>query len=82
MPDEAIFLSASLFSVLLMSLALIYGLFNISDLLKVGFIYFFSRSPYLNNRRQFKQDNVPETEFYKIRSAQNAHLVVPLLKLV
>lgn len=80
MPDEAIFLSASLFSVLIMSLALIYALFSISDLLKV--VFFFSRSPYLNNRRQFKQDNVPETEFYKIRSAQNAHLVVPLLKLV
>lgn len=41
MLDEAIFLSASLFSVLLMSLALIYALFNVSNLLKVGFIYFF-----------------------------------------
>lgn len=35
------FLSASLFSVLLMSLTLIYALFNVSDLLKVGFIFFF-----------------------------------------
>lgn len=58
-----------------------YALFNVSDLLKVGFI-FFSRSLYLNKGRQFKQDNVPETWFYRMRSAQNALLVVPLLNLV